>query len=137
MPFTLGIKSARNLVGVHPDLVSIVQLAITLSEVDFTVFEGVRTIEREREMIAKGLSSLKDPYECRHVPTNGYGHAVDLVLLVDGQPTWNSQYIPAYGKIGAAMHKAAEQLKLPLRWGGEWKTFKDYPHFELPKKDYP
>lgn len=138
MSFQLGSKSLTNLVGVHPDLVRVVKRAIFLTPVDFTVYEGVRTVERERELIRTGKSSLKDPYKCRHVPTNGFSHAVDLVPLVDGKPSWANEIIKThYLPMGKAMLDAASELGVTVEWGGDWKTFKDYPHFQLPYKWYP
>lgn len=52
MAFRLGAQSRARLAGVHPDLVRVVERAIQLSSVDFSVLEGVRTPQRQRELYA-------------------------------------------------------------------------------------
>jgi len=124
---SLGPRSVMRLKGVHPDLVKVVQHAIEISAVDFTVLEGLRTIERQRELVKAGASQT---LKSRHLT----GHAVDLGAWVDDQVDWSW---PLYDKIAKAMKTAAADLKIPLEWGGDWKQFKDGPHFQLPFKDYP
>lgn len=127
MTFSLSGRSLSRLEGVHPDLVKVVKRAIELTEVDFGVTEGLRTPERQKELLAaKATTTLKS----RHIT----GHAVDLVAYVGGQVRWDW---PLYPKLAAAMKKAASELKVQIVWGGDWKTFKDGPHFELDRKFYP
>ena len=59
MGFNLSARSVQRLEGVHPHLVDVVKLAIQRTAVDFTVVEGVRAAERQRELVAKG--SQPDP----------------------------------------------------------------------------
>ena len=125
--YKLGPRSLMRLKGVHPDLVKVVQHAIEISDVDFAVLEGLRTIERQRELVKAGASQT---LKSRHLT----GHAVDLAAWVDDQVDWSW---PLYDKIAKAMKFAAADLKIPLEWGGDWKQFKDGPHFQLPFKDYP
>jgi peptidoglycan L-alanyl-D-glutamate endopeptidase CwlK len=127
MPFILGARSQRNLVGVHPDLVRLVRRAIQLTDIDFTVIEGVRTVARQRELVAAGASRTMNS---RHLT----GHAVDLAPLIAGKVRWDW---PLFSKLAAAMKHAGSDLAVPIRWGGDWKTFKDGPHFELPRAGYP
>lgn len=125
--FTLGPRSVLRLQGVHPDLVKVVHRAIELSTVDFTVLEGLRTLERQKTLVAAGASKTMNS---RHLT----GHAVDLGAWVDGQVRWDW---PLYHQIAAAMKTAAKELTIPLEWGGGWRTFKDGPHYQLPWKEYP
>ena len=130
--FALGQRSINNLVGVHPDLVKIVQRAIQLSQVDFTVTCGVRTIAEQKVLVAAGASKTMNS---RHIPgKDGYSKAVDLAALISGQVRWDW---PLYSKLAEAMKAASKELGIPLEWGGDWKTFKDGPHFQLPAKFYP
>jgi hypothetical protein len=125
--FHLGSTSEKNLQGVHPDLVKVVRRAIELTEVDFRVGEGLRSLAQQKKNVAKGVSwTLKS----RHLT----GHAVDLLALIDGKVTWS--WAPYY-KIAAAMKQAAGELRVPIVWGGDWKKTKDGPHFELDRKEYP
>jgi peptidoglycan LD-endopeptidase CwlK len=127
MSYKLSRKSLERMQGVHPDLVKVVLLAIQLTEVDFGVTEGVRTIEKQREYVAKGASKTMNS---RHLT----GHAVDLVAYIGSDVNWSW---PLYHKIAGAMKRAANSLNVPIIWGGDWKSFKDGPHFELDRKDYP
>jgi peptidoglycan L-alanyl-D-glutamate endopeptidase CwlK len=112
---------------VHPDLVKVVNRAIEISTVDFAVLEGLRTAERQQQLVKAGASlTLKS----RHLT----GHAVDLGAIVDGEIRWDW---PLYHKIAEAMKDAARELKIAIVWGGDWRMFKDGPHFELDRKVYP
>jgi len=125
--FTLGPRSKARLQGVNPDLVKVVERAIKLSEVDFTVIEGLRTLERQRKLVDAGASQTM---KSRHLT----GHAVDLAAWVDDQVDWSW---PLYDKIAAAMKQASAQVGVPIEWGGNWASFKDGPHWQLPWKQYP
>ena len=125
--FILGSRSVSRLKGVHPDLVAVVNRAIKLTEVDFAVLEGLRTHTRQIELVKAGASQTMNS---RHLT----GHAVDLGAYVGGAVRWDW---PLYYKIAAAMKKAAAELGVPIEWGGDWKSFKDGPHFQLSRKKYP
>ena len=127
MTFKLSQKSIDRLSGVHPDLVSIVKRAIEISEVDFAVLEGVRSKTRQQQLVAAGASQTMNS---RHLT----GHAVDLGAIVAGSVRWDW---PLYFKVADAVKKAASELNVPIEWGGDWKKFKDGPHFQLPFKEYP
>lgn len=125
--FTLGSRSRQRLEGVHPDLVRVVERAIGTTTVDFTVLEGRRTPERQRQLVAAGASQTMNS---RHLT----GHAVDLGAWVNNQVRWDW---PLYYRIADAMKAAAQAEDVPIEWGGDWKTFKDGPHYQLPWKEYP
>lgn len=127
MGFQLSPASIRILQNVHPDIRSIVVKAAALSEVEFIVTEGMRTVERQRLLFAKGASKTM---QSRHLT----GHAVDLAAKIGGEVRWDW---PLYHKLAFAMKSAAVQLGLPLEWGGDWRNFQDGPHFQLPVKEYP
>ncbi len=132
MGYTLSARSNSRLIGVHPDLVRVVKRAIQITEVDFTVLEGVRDIGRQKEMVASGASTTMNSRHLR--AENGYGHAIDLAPFVNGSVSWDW---PLYHKIAKAMKQAAKELRIAVEWGGDWKTFKDGPHWQLPWKQYP
>lgn len=113
--FTLGDKSEAELKGVHPRLVAVVRRAIQLTAQDFTVHDGVRTLEQQRANLVAGTSKTLDS---KHLAqADNFGHAVDLVPWVGGKPRWEW---PAIYPIAAAMRRAAEELATPLTWGGAW-----------------
>lgn len=135
--FRLSDTSRERLLGVHPDLCRVVERAISITSVDFSVIEGCRTLERQRKLVAAGASQT---LRSRHIPCrtgqNGqlFGHAVDLGAFVGHQLRWDW---PLYDKIAEAMKRAATIESVPLEWGGDWTTLKDGPHFQLPWEEYP
>lgn len=125
MSFALGDRSRKNLDGVHHDLVSVVELAIKLTEQDFMVIEGLRSLERQKKLLAEGKSKTMNS---RHLT----GHAVDLCPYpVD----WNDHN--KFKVIAEAMKAASEELDIPIEWGGDWKNGWDKPHYQLPHSEYP
>jgi peptidoglycan LD-endopeptidase CwlK len=127
MSIILGSRSLSRLEGVHPDLVRVVKQAAAISDLDFTVLEGLRTLDRQRKLLAEGASRTM---KSRHLT----GHAVDLAPLIDGKVSWDW---PMYHRLAKIVKSAAADEKVPLQWGGDWRTFKDGPHWELPWKFYP
>lgn len=123
----LSIRSRARLKGVHPGLVAVVERAILLSPVDFMVTEGVRTAERQAALVKAGASRTM---RSRHLT----GHAVDVAALVDGAVRWDW---PLYGQIAGAFKQAATDLGVALVWGGDWRSFRDGPHFELDREVFP
>lgn len=128
--YRLGLGSLKKLEGVHSDLVRVVARAIQITPVDFTVIEGVRSEARQRELYAAGKTKTLNSKHLR-------GHAVDLAPWVRGQIPWDNWDL--FADVAAAMHQAAKELGVSIRWGGDWnqngrsddETFLDGPHFEL------
>lgn len=146
MTYVLSKRSLGNLNGVHPDLAAIVKRAITITEQDFVVIEGVRSREQcminygkgrtIAQCLAKGVPGkyarpndrkvtwLKSPFASKHcVQKSGYGHAVDICPYpID----WDDY--KKFDKVAAAMFQAEKQLKaenliskqVSLRWGADW-----------------
>ena len=77
MSYKLGNTSQQRLVGVHPNLVKVVQRAIEITAQDFAVNEGLRTLERQRRLVASGASQTLNSKHLKQA--DGFGHAVDLV----------------------------------------------------------
>lgn len=125
--YRLGERSKKNLQGVHPDLVKVVERAIEITKQDFTVIEGLRTMERQKELLAKKATTT---LRSRHLT----GHAVDIVPWVDGKVSWDWKF---YTEIRNAMLTAAHELGVEIEWGGNWATFKDGPHWQLTWDKYP
>lgn len=152
--FALGPASLKELQGVHPDLVGVVNRAVELSNQEFAVHDGIRTLEEQKQLVERGVSKT---LKSRHIS----GHAVDLVPLINGKLRW--EWEPIY-VIAEAVRNAARTAGIPIRWGGCWdvlltnsdespedlltayserrrsqgkKPFLDGPHYELPVADYP
>lgn len=153
MAFKFGKRSKRELKGVHPDMIRVVNRALALSDIDFMVTDGIRTITEQTEMVRCGASRTMNSKHLTQLET-GYGHAVDLVGLLNGKARWEW---PVVYEIAEVMRQAAEVEDVNVRWGGCWgwitdsvgsmedlvneykkrkkkqgkKPFLDGPHFEL------
>jgi peptidoglycan L-alanyl-D-glutamate endopeptidase CwlK len=123
---SLSARSRERLKGVHPDLVAVVERAAEMGPA-FIVTEGLRTVDRQRQLVAAGASRTMDS---RHLN----GHAVDLAALVDGKVRWDW---PLYHSLASIMKQAAFKQNVAIVWGGDWKSFPDGPHFELSRSAYP
>ena len=127
MSFRLSARSRARLKGVHPALIGVIEAAILITPVDFMVTEGLRTAERQRQLVAAGASRTQNS---RHLT----GHAVDVAALVDGAVRWDW---PLYPRIAEAVKAAARARGVALVWGGDWPRLRDGPHFELDRRVFP
>jgi len=152
--FNLSAKSLKNLEYVHSDLSYVVMRAIEITDTDFMVFEGLRSVTRQKELVKAGASKTMNS---RHLT----GHAVDLVPFLNGEPRWDW---PLCYRVTEAVKIAAIEYSTPIVWGGVWdrllngfektcedevsdyvircksrgeKPFIDGPHFELSKENHP
>lgn len=127
----LSDHSIQKLIGVHPDLVKVAEMASL--HADFIVVYGVRTVAEEAVMVAKGASQTM---HSRHLKNKqGFACAIDIAAMHNGAVDW--KHINLYQDIHVAFMAAAKQLNVPLEWGGDWTTLKDWGHYQLPWKDYP
>lgn len=127
--FKFSQRSLDKLKGVHPDLVKVVHRALAISEQDFVIVEGVRTKEKQAEYVKKGVSKTMNS---RHIT----GHAVDIYpYLGNGKLEMNDWAM--FRKVANAMKQSAQELNVSIVWGGDWKKFRDGPHFELDRTAYP
>lgn len=126
--FKFSARSLRNL-DVHKDLQKLAHRALALSAVDFIIVDGGRTIEEQRHYVRTGKSKTM---KSRHLG----GFALDYVAInpKTGQASWALVYMK---QVADAFKQAAAELKIPIVWGGDWKSFKDTPHIELSKAKYP
>lgn len=130
MGYSFSQRSLTNLAGVHHDLVRVVHAALAISPIDFGIIEGVRTLERQKELF-NAVPPKSWTMNSRHL----HGMAVDFDAFVGGTLTWEVKY---YGLVAAAMKRAALDLGVPVKWGGEWAAPKtDSDHLELDHVAYP
>ncbi len=127
MAYKFSEKSESKLFGVNADLVRVARLALMHSSIDFAVIEGLRTQRRQAQLVEAGASQTMNS---RHIT----GHAIDVAPYVGGRIRWDW---PLFDKIGSAFKLAAADLGIPIVWGGDWRTLKDGPHFELDRRKYP
>ena len=111
----------KRLEGVKPQLVAVVAIAASMATRPFNVSEGLRTLARQKQMVAEGKSKTM---QSKHLT----GDAVDLYPL-----TANKKEIDKFGYdiLAATMKKAAEIAGVKIEWGGDWKSFVDKPHYQL------
>ena len=121
-----GGQSISRMAGLHPDLKKVMNQAILATDLDFTVLEGLRTLERQKQMVESGASTTLNS---RHLD----GHAVDIAPFVGGEVRWDW---PLYYRLAVIVKAAAKEVGVPIEWGGDWK-FKDGPHWQLPWAKYP
>ena len=148
--FNYSKQSLQKLEGVHPDLVKVMKLAITNSPYDFKISNGVRTSAEQYALYCQGRTVLKDKKgnklgkvtNCdgitkksnHQAKADGYGYAIDIAMLDPNNPKevlWND--IAMYTKVANHIKAIAREQNIKVEWGGDWKKFKDYPHFELKK----
>jgi peptidoglycan L-alanyl-D-glutamate endopeptidase CwlK len=108
--FTLSTRSLRNLNGVSTDLQNVVKRAIDITTIDFGVIEGLRTVERQKELVAKGASQTMNS---RHI----LGEAVDVLAYLGSRGSWE---LNLYDDIADAFRIAGKQIGVGIRWGGAW-----------------
>lgn len=138
--YNFGAKSIQNLVGVHPQLVSVVQAVMHMQVMDFSVNEGVRTRERQTLLVAQGKSKTMDSKHL--VQADGFGHAVDLYPYPVNMPLvhkGDAREIFRFGQLCGLMLSEAKRQGVLLVNGADWDsdgqtldhTFFDAPHFQL------
>lgn len=125
-------RTERNLKGVHPDLVKVLRRAYAMANPKPTVTCGVRTVAEQKVLVAKGASRTMNS---RHIPgRNGFSHAIDVAFIFGKDVRWDW---PLYKAFADTMKRAAREVGVPIEWGGDWRSFKDGPHFQLPHSKYP
>jgi len=132
---TWSERSKINMKGIHPDLRKVLDRALEITEVDFVIVEGRRSVDRQKELVRIGASQTMNS---RHLT----GHAVDFYAWVDINKDGKIEFeemaaYPLMKKVAEAIKYAASELRVEIDWGGDWKKFKDYPHIELDRKAYP
>jgi peptidoglycan LD-endopeptidase CwlK len=124
--FRWSARSRRELAGIHPDLRKVTDLALKYSPLDFIITDGLRTKAEQREYVRRGVSKTMNS---RHLT----GHAVDFVALVNGKVKYEYKPMKA---VADAFKKAAAELGVKIKWGGDWKNSWDTPHIELDRRYY-
>ncbi len=148
MAFRFSKRSLDTLATVDPKLQRVVRRALEVSDIDFMVGQGLRTRDEQARLYGKGRTGAQmramglpihyaRPNEPKVTWTMNSNHmtgrAADLWAWVNGGISWDTNR-GYYDRIAVAMKRAAMELCVPIEWGGDWKTTKDYPHFELVRK---
>lgn len=132
----LSASDLAHLKKVHPDLARVVRRAAKDWDdktKTFFITCSLRTVAEQKKMIAAGASRTM---RSRHLPGahNGLSHAIDFAIKINGKVKWDW---PPYADLAKKIKAAAAAEKVPVEWGGDWKSFKDGPHFQLPWAKYP
>lgn len=114
-------RSLEKLKGVDERLVEIMTIALSRSENDFGIIEGLRDIETQKRYVAEGKSQTMKSYHLR-------GKAVDVVIYVNGKVTWDLKY---YKELNELVQEIAKEKGCRITWGGNWKSLVDGPHFQI------
>lgn len=126
--YSLSRISESRLDGINPVLKAIVKQAIKTSPIDFGIplDGGLRTPERQNELFKKGVSKA-DGYKKKSYHQTG--KAFDIYAYVDGKASWNKDHLTTIAR--HIQEVAKTMFNVNLEWGGDWKSFKDMPHFQI------
>lgn len=116
--FVLSKRSLKRLEGVDERLVVCVHRAIQVTKIDFGVSEGLRTLRRQKQLVACGASQTM---ESKHLD----GRAVDLIAYLGSRVSWE---LNLYEDIADAMKLAAIENEVTFRWGAAWNIL-DLPNY--------
>ena len=132
MSYKLSQRSLNRMAGketgipLHPDLYKVVRRAIEITPIDFGVSEVGRTMDRQLMLYTRGDSTTLKSKHLRQ--DDGYSHALDLYVLVDGKTSWEHKH---FRPVVQAMFTAAIELGVQIEAGCLWRSFQDSPHFQL------
>jgi len=129
----MNIRSHQRLDKVHPDLRKLLIEAAKKCPIDFEISETLRTKARQAELFNAGASQTMRSRHLAH-PSDGLSRAADIYCTVEGKLRWDW---PLYSNAAAHIKETAKSLGISIVWGGDWRTLRDGPHFELDRKVYP
>ncbi|WP_447635511.1 M15 family metallopeptidase [Flavobacterium microcysteis] len=97
------------------------------------VTQGLRTFEEQDALYAQGRTKpgKKVTNAKAGQSIHNYGFAVDICLIIDGkEASWDTKKDWDNDRIADWYECVKIFAKNGWEWGGNWKTFKDMPHFE-------
>ena len=121
--YAFSKKSKARLDTCHYMLQIVANEAMLLQVMDFSVVCGHR--DKKDQMIAyqENRSKLVWP-KSKHnkMPSE----AMDLIPYPEGYTN-----IYKFYKLAGIILAVAKLNNIEITWGGDWKSFKDYPHFQI------
>lgn len=129
--------SAENLKNLHPAVEAgakdLIRLSHSCYNIDIRITQGYRTKKQQDALYDQGRSRAGE------IVTNArggesmhnYGLAFDFVQMVDGDISYDLEYDGNNSGKSDWREVAAVGKALGFDWGGDWKRFVDYPHFEM------
>ena len=123
-------RSLDNLKNVDQRLVDICNELI--KEIDFTVIEGYRTLERQKELFDAGFSKI-DGIKKKGKHNYSPSLAIDIIPYKKGHNPFDGseESTKMFKELNKAFDKVAKKLGIKYEWGGNWKTFVDLPHYQV------
>lgn len=127
-------NSKNKLKGLHSNIQKFFNELIAISPHDFSITQGVRTAEEQNKLYQQGRTTKGkivtncDGYKIKsnhQAKADGFGYAGDIAIIVNGKVTWEDKY---YCEVANSARELMK--KYEIEWGGDWKSFKDFPHFE-------
>lgn len=130
--------SIRRMNRLHPSLVSLLNLAISRTPIDFGIawMGGFRTGAEQNKLFNKTPKvTTKDGYINKSKHQSGL--AVDIQPYIGGEISFNKEN---YMIIAGVLFSCANELNLTLKSGMNWdmddeflvdQSFDDFPHFEI------
>ena len=129
--FKFSKRSLKNLNTVDSKLQLLANEVLKTTPYDFAITEGLRTVERQQELFKQNTSN-KIITKCDGIKNKSkhqLGKAIDIMVYDEhGVGTWEEKY---YKEVALIFKQKAKELNINISWGGDWKSFKDYPHFEI------
>ena len=126
--FKFGTKSLRliNNAKFHPKLKLLLTEAIKTSPIDFTVIETVRKIEQQKIYVAKGTSKTM---KSKHIPSVNKSGLCEAFDIAPYPINWKD--IKKFIQLSQHIKAVAKHLGISIEYGGDWKTLKDFPHYQI------
>lgn len=122
----MSLANSSKLSAVHPELATRVKLIADKLTFPISVVQGMRTFAEQDALFAQGRSKPgKRVTNARGgYSMHNYGLAVDLAPLVGSKIDWND--LDKFHEIGDVAKSVG------LEWGGDWHSFPDEPHVQMP-----
>ena len=127
MEFKLSSRSLKNVTGVHPDLIRVINLALQISKIDFGIPEtgGIRNADEQNILFLEGKSKCNG-YDNRSAHQDG--NAFDYFAYEHGRLSYKDKDM---AMVATAILQAASQLGVSVEWSGLWTGFHELCHIQL------
>ncbi|GLI54765.1 hypothetical protein PM10SUCC1_02800 [Propionigenium maris DSM 9537] len=128
----LGSRSNKSIKNIDPKLAVIIGAALAEGNVDFTITSGFRTKQEQQTLYAQGRTKAgKRVTNCDGVKKKSYhqtGKAIDFIPYPFDND-WNDT--EQFRQVGEELLRVGQLLGYNCSYGGHWKLFEDWPHFQI------